>query len=115
MARNASINGGIDPGQSAGLSDVVGGSLAAGGPLVPWATFEQKAGSAQHIFVRAFKNGQWVMQDVSLNISAAAEAEAPSIDFAGTGGNVRWVSWYEPNTALGVAQPRSLPATSARL
>jgi hypothetical protein len=98
---NNDLASGIDPGQSAGLSDVVGGSLAAAGPLVPWATFEQKAGSAQHIFVRAFKNGQWVTQGLSLNISAVAEAEAPSIDFAGTGGNTPWVTWYEPSTALG--------------
>ena len=38
---------GIDPAQNAGVSDIVGGSLAAGGPRVPWATFEQPAGSAQ--------------------------------------------------------------------
>ena len=47
---------GNDPGQSAGASDVVGGSLA-GGARVPWATFEQKSVSSQQIFVRAFKNG----------------------------------------------------------
>jgi hypothetical protein len=92
---------GIDPGQSAGLSDVVGGSLAAGGSRVPWATFEQKSGSAQQIFVRAFKSGQWVTQGASLNISPAAQAEAPSIDFAGAGRSVPWDSWYEPNAALG--------------
>ena len=34
---------GIDPSQNAGVSDIVGGSLAAGGARVPWATFEQKA------------------------------------------------------------------------
>ena len=49
---------GIDPAQDAGLSDVTGGSLAAGGVNVPWATFEQKvAGGAQHIFVRALNDG----------------------------------------------------------
>jgi hypothetical protein len=92
---------GIDPTQSAGESDIVGGSLAAAGPRVPWATFEQKSGSSQQIFVRAFKNGQWVTQGKSLNISPDVEAEAPSIDFAGTGRNVPWDSWYEPNAALG--------------
>jgi hypothetical protein len=74
---------GIDPNQNAGVSDVVGGSLVAGGPRVPWATFEQQAGGAQRIFVRAFKNGQWVTQGPSLNIDQNVEAEAPSIDFAG--------------------------------
>src|SRR5689334_4967512 len=56
---------GIDPNQNAGVSDVVGGSLAAGGARVPWATFEQQAGGAQRILVRAFKNGQWVTQGPS--------------------------------------------------
>jgi hypothetical protein len=92
---------GIDPNQNAGVSDVVGGSLAAGGPRVPWATFEQKAGSAQRIFVRAFKNGQWVTQGPSLNIDQNVEAEGPSIDFAGPGRTVPWDAWYEPNAALG--------------
>jgi hypothetical protein len=71
---------------------------------VPWATFEQKSGSSQQIFVRAFKNGQWVTQGRSLNISPDVEAEEPSIDFAGTGRNVPWDSWYEPNAALGGAK-----------
>ena len=92
---------GIDPNQNAGASDVVGGSLAAGGPRVPWATFEQQAGGAQRIFVRAFKNGQWVTQGPSLNIDPNVEAEAPSIDFAGAGRTVPWDAWDEPNTALG--------------
>jgi hypothetical protein len=108
---------GIDPSQNAGVSDVVGGSLTAGGPRVPWATFEQKAASAQHIFVRAFKNGSWVTQGQSLNINAAVEAEAPSIDFAGAGRTVPWDSWYEPSPAFGgvkqIFASRFCAATSA--
>jgi hypothetical protein len=96
---------GIDPNQNAGLSDVVGGSLVAGGPRVPWAPFEQKVGDAQRIFVRAFKNGQWVTQGPSLNIDQNVEAEAPSIDFAGAGRTVPWDAWYEPNAALGGENP----------
>jgi hypothetical protein len=92
---------GIDPNQNAGVSDVVGGSLAPNGPRVPWATFEQQSGSSQQIFVRAFKDGQWVTQGKSLNIDPNAVAEAPSIDFAGAGRNVPWDAWYEPNQALG--------------
>jgi hypothetical protein len=98
-----SVNG-IDPSQNAGESDVVGGSLAAGGARVPWATFEQKSGSARLIFARAFKNGQWVTQGKALNITPTVEAEAPSIDFAGAGRTVPWDAWYEPNAALGGAQ-----------
>ena len=97
---NADPAAGIDPAQSAGVSDVTGGSLAAAARL-PWATFEQKAGGAQLIFVRAFKAGSWVTQGAALNIDRAAEAEAPSIDFAGPQRTVPWDAWYEPNTLLG--------------
>jgi len=92
---------GIDPNQNAGASDVVGGSLTAGGPRVPWSAFEQQSGSSQQIFSRAFKNGQWVTEGKSLNISPGVEAQGPSIDFAGAGRTVPWVTWYEPNAALG--------------
>lgn len=96
---------GIDPGRDAGASDVVGGSLVAGGVRVPWATFEQKTAGEQQVFVRAFKDGQWRTQGApaSLNLDPAQEAEAPSIDFAGAGRTVPWVSWYEPNAQLGAA------------
>jgi hypothetical protein len=95
---------GIDPHQNAGVSDIVGGSLVAGGPRVPWATFEQASGSSQQIFVRAFKNGQWVTQGPSLNIDRNVEAEGPSIDFAGAGRTVPWDAWYEPSAPLGGAK-----------
>ena len=91
---------GIDPNQDAGVSDVVGGSLVPGAPNVPWAAFEQKTGPSQQIFVRAFKNGRWVTHGQSLNVQANQEAEAPSIDFAGTGRKVPWTAWYEPNSNL---------------
>lgn len=94
---------GIDSAQNAGVSDVAGGTVKAGNVQVPWATFEQRAGDSQQIFVRAFKGGAWVTQGVpaSLNIDPAAEAEGPSIDFAGTGRTVPWVAWYEPSAAAG--------------
>jgi hypothetical protein len=91
---------GIDPARDAGVSDVVGGSLAAGGIRVPWAAFEQATAGEQQIFVRAFKNGAWKTQGQSLNIDRNKEAEAPSIDFAGTGRTVPWTAWYEPNDNL---------------
>lgn len=40
-------------------------------------------------------------QVTELNISPKVEAQEPSIDFAGTGRNVPWTTWYEPNAALG--------------
>src|SRR5690242_10947612 len=95
---------GIDPSRDAGLSDVVGGSLA-GGLEVPWAAFEQLTTGAQQVFVRAFKGGVWTTQGNqggtfpgSLNFDQTKEAEAPSIDFAGAGRTVPWASWYEVNT-----------------
>ena len=103
---------GIDPNQNAGVSDVVGGSLAASGPRVPWATFEQQSGSSQQIFVRAFKNGQWVTQGQSLNIDPNAEAEAPSIDFAGAGRNVPVGLVVRAQRRRSAARSRSSPAAS---
>jgi len=93
----------IDPNQDAGLVDVAGGTVVAGKVQVPWATFEQRLGSSQQIFVRAFKNGAWVTQGspASLNIDPTVEAEAPSIDFAGAGRATPWVAWYEPNANFG--------------
>ena len=76
--------------------------MVAGNLQVPWATFEQKSGSSQQIFVRAFKAGAWVTQGfpASLNLDPTVVAEAPSIDFAGAGRTVPWVAWYEPNANL---------------
>jgi hypothetical protein len=102
---------GIDPNQDAGLSDVVGGSLKAGGGRVPWGTFEQKRGSAQLIFTRAFKNGQWETQGKALNIDPSVEAEAPSIDFAGPDRTVPWDAWYEPNSHLAGGHPTQIFAS----
>src|SRR5437870_603914 len=101
---NDDLPNAIDPNQDAGVSDVAGGAVTAGKVPVPWATFEQKvAGGEQQIFVRAFKNGAWVTQGfpASLNIDPTQEAEAPSIDFAGTGRTVPWVAWYEPSATSG--------------
>src|SRR5437667_5091684 len=100
---NADPPNSIDPNQDAGLVDVAGGTVVAGKVQVPWATFEQRLGSSQQIFVRAFKNGAWVTQGspASLNIDPTVEAEAPSIDFAGAGRATPWVAWYEPNSNLG--------------
>ena len=94
---------GIDPTEDAGLVDVAGGTVVAGNVQVPWATFEQKIGDTQLIFVRAFKNGAWVTQGFPawLNIDPTVVAEAPSIDFAGAGRTVPWVTWYEPNKNFG--------------
>ncbi len=97
---NDDLAAGIDAQQNAGVSDVVGGALTAGAINVPWATFEQKSGTSQQIFVRSFANGAWKTRGPSLNIDPAQEAEAPSIDFAGAGRTVPWVSWYEPNANL---------------
>src|SRR5437667_5550548 len=100
---NNDLANAIDQNQDAGVSDVAGGAVTAGKVQVPWATYEQKSRDSQQIFVRAFMNGAWVTQGfpASLNIDSTAEAEAPSIDFAGTGRTVPWVTWYEPSAAFG--------------
>jgi hypothetical protein len=94
----------IDPTQSAGLADLTSGSLVAGNPRVPWATFSQlNADGSQQIFVRAFKNGAWQTEGFpeSLNEDATQVAQAPSIDFTGPNRTVPWVAWAEPSTSLG--------------
>ncbi|HEY7280872.1 MAG TPA: hypothetical protein VID47_04680 [Actinomycetota bacterium] len=92
---NKDIANGINPKLSGGATDVAGGSLTAGAAEVPWISFEQKAGKAQHIFVRSFAAGKWTTRGQSLNIDPGAEAEAPSIDFAGAGRATPWTAWYE--------------------
>lgn len=108
---------GIDPARDAGVSDVTGGALVAGKPAVPWATFEQRTGTEQQVFVRAFKGGAWVTQGHgrvggigpstipgSLNYEQTTDGEAPSIDFAGPGRTVPWATWYEQNSLFGKEQ-----------
>jgi hypothetical protein len=97
----------IDPGQSAGLSDLTSGSLVAGNPRVPWAAFAQDdASGSRQIFVRAFKGGQWQTEGFpqSLNEDSTQVANAPSIDFTGANRTVPWVGWVEPSTLLGGVQ-----------
>ena len=90
----------IDPTQSAGLVDLTAGSLVAGNPRVPWATFSQAFGTSQQIFVRAFKGGSWQTEGFpeSLNEDPTQVAQAPSIDFTGANRTVPWVAWAEPST-----------------
>src|SRR5919206_560028 len=87
---------GIDPHQSAGVNDVVGGSLVAGAQRVPWATFEQKTGSSQQIFVRSFKNGKFVTQGnpASLNLDPNKQADC-SANRPGGGTSVSKFCWQQ--------------------
>ena len=98
-------------------SDVVGGSLVATKPLVPWAIFRQTetSPSKDQIFSRSFAGGVWTTRGNgtvggsssaspdptlkgSLNFDQKQDGEAPSIDFAGAGRIVPWASWYEHTT-----------------
>ncbi len=107
-------------------SDVVGGSLVASKPLVPWAIFRQRetTGSsppADQIFSRSFAtmnplaSGVWTTRgngtvggrssasptfSGSLNFDQSQDGEAPAIDFAGTGRTVPWATWYEHVTGI---------------
>ncbi len=69
----------IDPGQDAGLTDLTAGTVTAGNARVPWATFSQKSGASQQIFVRAFKGGAWQTQGFpeSLNEDTDAGCAGP--------------------------------------
>ena len=96
-------------------ADVVGGSLNAAKPLVPWAIFRQteSSGDKDQIFSRSFAGGAWTTRgngtvggsssaspifSGSLNFDQTQDGEAPSIDFAGAGRTVPWAAWYEHTT-----------------
>jgi hypothetical protein len=101
-------------GEGPSNADVVGGALTAGKPAVPWAVFRQRESKAtlprDQIFARSFAKGAWTTRGVgtvggrsstapqfhgSLNFDQEAEAEVPSIDFAGSERTVPWATWYE--------------------
>jgi hypothetical protein len=94
-------------------ADVVGGSLVASKPLVPWAIFRQTTSGNDQVFSRSFAGGAWTTRGNgtvggsssasptflgSLNFDQGQDGEAPSIDFAGAGRTVPWASWYEHTT-----------------
>ena len=107
---NQPVNTADDPANS----DVVGGSLVATKPLVPWAIFRQTESSGKdQIFSRSFAAGAWTTRgngtvfgrsstsptfSGSLNFDQGQNGEAPSIDFAGASRTVPWASWYEHTT-----------------
>jgi hypothetical protein len=102
-------------------ADVVGGSLVAGKPAVPWAIFRQSetngsSSPADQVFSRSFAAGVWTTRGIgtvggrssaapqfpgSLNFDQGQDGEAPSIDFAGAGRTVPWATWYENTTGTG--------------
>ena len=114
--KNISVSG-EDPTNA----DLVGGSLVAGNPAVPWAVFRQREtnGSApphDQVFSRSFAAGAWTTRGSgtvggrssaapqfpgSLNFDQGEDAEAPEIDFAGAGRTVPWATWYEDTTGTG--------------
>jgi hypothetical protein len=105
---------GVNP-QDPAFSDVVGGSLTAGGKPVPWGIFTARTGATEQVFVRSFANGAWTTRGAgtvggrsdaaptfpaSLNFQQNGNnPEAPSIDFAGAGRVVPWATWYEDSVS----------------
>jgi hypothetical protein len=99
-------------------ADVVGGALTAGKPAVPWSIFRQQESDGAHdqIFSRSFAKGAWTTRgdgtvggrssasprfSGSLNFDQNEVGEAPAIDFAGTGRQVPWATWYEDTSGFG--------------
>jgi hypothetical protein len=117
--KNISVSG-EDPTNT----DVVGGSLVAGNPAVPWAVFRQREtnGSApphDQVFSRSFAAGAWTTRGSgtvggrssaspqfpgSLNFDQGEDAEVPEIDFAGAGRTVPWATWYEDTPGPGFGE-----------
>ncbi len=114
--KNISVSG-EDPTNA----DVVGGSLVASNPAVPWAVFRQRETNGSvpphdQVFSRSFAAGAWTTRGSgtvggrssaspqfpgSLNFDQGEDAEAPEIDFAGAGRTVPWATWYEDTTGTG--------------
>jgi hypothetical protein len=112
---------GIDPALSVSAAppanaDLAAGSLTQRKPGVPWAIFSQSGASSTQVFVRSFANGAWMTRGNgttggrssvipafpgSLNFDQTTDAQAPSIDFAGTGRTVPWATWYEQTSGAG--------------
>ena len=117
---NDDLGAGIDKsfgvsGEGPGNADVVGGSLSAGKPAVPWAIFRQRESKESviprdQVFARSFAKGAWTTRGAgtvggrssaapqfpgSLNFDQETDGEAPSIDFAGSERTVPWATWYE--------------------
>ncbi len=114
---------GIDPalsvsGEDPDNADVAGGTVRAGGAAVPWAIFRQEtaAGGRDQIFSRSFAGGAWSTRGTgtvggrssatptfpaSLNFDQGQDGEAPAIDFAGTGRETPWATWYEDTSGTG--------------
>lgn len=77
------------------------GSLFAGAEYIPWATWAEKQGTTQQIFVSRYDQGKFEFAGGSLNIHQNVVAEKPSIDFAGPSRTIPWVAWYEPSPGFG--------------
>lgn len=73
------------------------GSPFTGTESIPWATWAERSGNTQQIFVSRLNGDKFEPVGASLNIHANVIAEKPSIDFAGAGRTVPWVAWYEPS------------------
>jgi hypothetical protein len=119
---NADPAAGIDPSlnvsaEEPASADVTGGALTAGARAVPWAIFRQQESGGAHdqVFVRSFAGGAWTTRgngtvgssgkpqsfSGSLNFDPTQDAEAPAIDFAGSGRSVPWATWYENTSGVG--------------
>lgn len=117
---NDDPSAGINPalsvnGEEPDNSDVAGGTLSAGGAAVPWAILRQATNGSGHdqVFSRSFAGGAWSTRGTgtvggrssatptfpaSLNFDQGKDGEAPAIDFAGSGRNTPWATWYESTT-----------------
>lgn len=77
------------------------GTLFPGAEYITWATWAEKQGNTQQIFVSKQNGDKFESVGASLNIHTNVVAEKPSIDFAGQNRAVPWVTWYEPSPGFG--------------
>jgi hypothetical protein len=90
-----------DKSASATDPNIASGTTQAGNPFDTWATWAEKQGNSQQIFVSRLNGDAWEPVGASLNIHTNVVGEKPSIDFAGADRTVPWVAWSEPSPGFG--------------
>lgn len=90
-----------DATSAASEAALASGATVQGNPLLPWATWAEKQGNSQQIFVSRQNGNAFEPIGASLNIHTNAVAQHPSIAFAGQERTVPWVAWNEPSPGFG--------------
>src|SRR5262249_36292950 len=91
-----------DASQAALSPSLALGALNPDDPIYPWVAWaENTNGGKRQIFVSELVEDVFAPEGAALNIDSKADADGPSIGFAGAGQHVPWVAWSEPSASFG--------------